>query len=95
MLYPADIKCPTCRASQGRPCRDHSTRSTMSDFHPDRVALAEVPNPPVRLRANNQDAFGKWVMRGIAIGIGLVIVQIPLALIAMAGVNYQLSRIGF
>ena len=43
---------------------------------------------------HNPDAFGKWVVRGIAIGIGLLIVEIPLALIAVWWLNHQLSKVG-
>ncbi|MDE2785332.1 MAG: hypothetical protein OXL37_01570 [Chloroflexota bacterium] len=43
----------------------------------------------------DSDSFGKWIVRGIAIGIGLLIVEIPLALIVMWWLNHQLSKIGF
>lgn len=42
---------------------------------------------------DDPDSFGKWVVRGIAIGIGLLIVEIPLALIAIWWVNHQFSKI--
>ena len=67
----------------------------MRDFHPDRVAFAESRKGLTSERLENPDSFGKWVVRGIAIGIGLLIVEIPLALIAMWWVNHQLSKIGF
>ena len=55
-------------------------RSAMSDFHPARMSLAEGREAA---RDDNSDSFGKWIVRGIAIGIGLVIVEIPVVLIAI------------
>ena len=68
----------------------------MNDFHPERVALVEgrfyrLPTE----RVENPDSFGKWVVRGIAIGVGFLIVQIPLALLAMWWLNHQLNKVGF
>ena len=44
--------------------------------------------------ADDQDTFGKWVVRGIAIAIGFLIVEIPLALIVWWWLNHQLSKLG-
>ena len=45
--------------------------------------------------AHNPDAFSKWVVRGIAIAVGFLIVEIPFAIIAMLWLNHRLSEIGF
>ena len=78
------VKCPVCRAGRGRPCRDHSTRNlVMNDFHPARESLADGKE----YARDNSDSFGKWIVRGIAIGIGLLVVEVPLVLIAALLIN--------
>ena len=62
----------------------------MSDFHPARASRVEE----VGSSHDDPDSFGKWVVRGIAIGIGLLIVEIPLALIAAWWLSNQLSKVG-
>ena len=84
------VKCPVCRVGCGRPCRDHSSRTAMSDFHPARASRVEE----VGSSHDDPDSFGKWVVRGIAIGIGLLIVEIPVALIAAWWLSNQLSKVG-
>ena len=66
-------KCPYCRANTGVPCRDLTTNQRMDDFHAERM--------PADAARNNPDAFGRWIIRGIGLAIGFVIVGIPLAII--------------
>ena len=51
------VKCPVCRAGRGRPCRDHSSRAAMSDFHPARASRVEE----VGSSHDDPDSFGKIV----------------------------------
>lgn len=90
------VSCEECAISCGWSASTVPSPDDGRDQNARPARVSPEPTRPIaRFSADDQDAFGKWVMRGIAIGIGLLIVQIPLALIAMAWMNHQLSKLGF
>jgi hypothetical protein len=88
------VSCEECAAEYGWFIPEKPSPAEVRDQSSSRQRDIGVNTPTVRVPADDQDAFGKWVVRGIAIAIGFFIVEIPLVLIAMWWLDRELSKIG-
>ena len=90
------ISCEECAAKYGWLVPDEPP---LTEEHDQSTRQASVPSEQAQPTTSDSryepDTFGKWVVRGIAIAIGFLIVEIPLAVIALWWVNNKLSTIGF
>ena len=90
------VSCEECATRNGWFIPELSSPAKMHDQSAGQVSTpSESTRPTAWLPADDQDRFSKWVKRGIAIAIGFLIVQIPLALLAMWWFNHQLNKVGF
>ena len=88
------VACEECATEYGWFIPEEPTPAEARNESPRQANVPSVSRrPATRLIADDQDAFSKWVVRGIAIAIGFLIVEIPLVLIAIWWLNQQLSKL--
>ena len=90
------ISCEECAATYGWLVPEESILAEERDQSTRQASVPlEQAQPTTSDSRYEPDTFGKWVVRGIAIAIGFLIVNIPLAVIAIWWVSNQLSAIEF
>ena len=90
------VSCEECATQYGWFVPSAPSPAEVPDQSAKPVGTSQVPTPPLSMSQSYEpDTFGKWVVRGIAIAIGFLIVEIPLVVIAMWWLNHQLSKVGF